>query len=218
MFKYLLFDLDGTLTDSQEGLFKSFQYALSAYGIDEQDPENLKRFIGPPAHYAFCEFYNFSEKDAICAVEVFRERFSTKGIYENKLYPGVFDMLKNLKEQGKIIALATAKPEHFAKIVIDYFDIAQFFDCVVGATMDNKDHSKVNIINKVLDNINADLNQSVMIGDRKFDIEAAKLCGIKTLGAEYGYAPQGELVECGADFLVSSTKELEMLLCPKKYV
>ena len=87
MFKYLLFDLDGTLTDSQEGLFKSFQYALSAYGIDEQDPENLKRFIGPPAHYAFCEFYNFSEKDAICAVEVFRERFSTKGIYENKLYP-----------------------------------------------------------------------------------------------------------------------------------
>lgn len=212
MFKYLLFDLDGTLTDSQEGLFKSFQYALAAYGIDEQNPENLKRFIGPPAHFAFCEFYNFNEEDAICAVEVFRERFSKKGIYENKLYPDVFDMLKNLKDNGKTIALATAKPEHFAKIVIDYFDIAQFFDCVVGAAMENKDHSKVNIIKQVLDTLSVDLSEAVMIGDRKFDIEAAKICGIKTIGVEYGYAPKNELKQCGADFLVSSVKDLEALL------
>lgn len=212
MFKYLLFDLDGTLTDSQEGLFKSFQHALLHFGIDEQNPENLKRFIGPPAHYAFCEFYGFSESDAIKAIEVFRERFSVKGIYENKLYPGIFDMLKSLKESGKVIALATAKPEKFAKTVIEYFDIAQFFDCVVGTSMDNTDHSKTSILNKVLKEINADKASSVMIGDRKFDIEAAKECGILSIGADYGYAPEGELKACGADFVVDSVDELHKLL------
>jgi len=212
MFKYILFDLDGTLTDSKEGLFKSFQHALLHFGIDEQDPENLKRFIGPPAHYAFCEFYDFSEEDAIKAIEVFRERFSVKGIYENKLYPGIFNMLKTLKEHGKKVALATAKPEVFAKTVIKYFDIEQFFDCVVGTSLDNTDHNKTFILNQVLKKLNADKNTSVMVGDRKFDIEAAKECGIASIGAEYGYAPKNELKNCGADFLARSADDLLRLL------
>lgn len=215
MSKYILFDLDGTLTDSKEGLFKSIQYALSHYGIDEKNPEKLKCFIGPPLHYAFCEFYGFSEERADEAVKIFRERFSVKGIYENKLYPGIFDMLKSLKENGKVLALATAKPEHFAKTVIDYFDISQFFDCVVGTTFENKDHSKSNIINKALKKINAEKDEAIMVGDRKFDILAAKECGIKSIGVKYGYAPENELKDFGADFIVDTTTELKELLLKK---
>lgn len=212
MIKYILFDLDGTLTDSKEGLFKSIQYALSHYGINEENTDNLKCFIGPPIHYAFCEFYGFSPEKADEATKLFRERFSVKGIYENKLYSGVFDMLKELKEYGKVLALATAKPEQFAKTVIDYFDISQFFDCVVGTTMENKDHNKASIINKVLEELNADKNESIMVGDRKFDILAAKECDVKSVGVNYGYAPENELKEFGADFIVDTTIELKELL------
>ncbi len=210
--KYILFDLDGTLTDSKEGLFKSVQYALSHYGITEDDTENLKRFIGPPIHYAFTEFYGFESKKAEEAVKFFRERFSAKGIYENKLYDGIFEMLKELKENGKVLAVATAKPEQFAKRVIDYFDISQFFDCVVGTTMENTDHNKANVLNKALEKLNAPKSEAVMVGDRKFDILASKECGIKSIGVEYGYAPENELLKCGADFLADTVEELRDLL------
>ena len=121
-------------------------------------------------------------------------------------------MLKTLKEHGKKVALATAKPEVFAKTVIKYFDIEQFFDCVVGTSLDNTDHNKTFILNQVLKKLNADKNTSVMVGDRKFDIEAAKECGIASIGAEYGYAPKNELKNCGADFLARSADDLLRLL------
>lgn len=212
MIKYLLFDLDGTLTDSQEGLCKSFQYALAAYGITENNEENLKRFIGPPAHYAFCEFYNFTEKDAIAAVEIFRERFSKIGIYENRLYDGIFEMLDELKDHGFKLALATAKPKHFADVVIDYFNIEQFFDVKIGATMDNKNHDKSQIIKDALSEFRASPHEAIMIGDRKFDIQAAKAAGIKSIGVEYGYAPPGELAENNADYIIKTVDELKNLL------
>ena len=121
-------------------------------------------------------------------------------------------MLKELKENGRVLALATAKPEQFAKTVIDYFNISQFFDCVVGTTMENKDHNKASIINKVLEELKADKTEAVMVGDRKFDITAAKECGIKSVGANYGYAPENELEEFGADFIVDTTTQLKELL------
>ena len=212
MFDYLLFDLDGTLTDSKEGLFKSFQYALSHYGIEENNEDNLKRFIGPPAHYAFCEFYNFNEKDAIDAVAVFRERFESIGIFENKLYDGVFDMLKTLKSKGKKLALATAKPEHSAWVVLNHFNIAQFFDVVSAATRENRDHNKTKILEKAISELGCNANDAVMIGDRKFDILAAKELDIKTIGVKYGYAPKGELEACGCDYIIDTVLELLNLL------
>ena len=212
MFDYLLFDLDGTLTDSKEGLFKSFRYALSHYGIEENDEANLKRFIGPPAHYAFCEFYNFSEDKAIEAVSIFRERFESIGIFENMLYDGVFDMLKALKEHGKKLALATAKPEHSAWVVLEHFNIAQFFDVVSAATRENRDHNKTKILQKAIAELNAPKDKVVMIGDRKFDILAAKELDIKTIGVQYGYAPPNELYECGCDYIVDSVSELLNIL------
>lgn len=212
MFDYLLFDLDGTLTDSQEGLFKSFQYALRHYGIEENDPDNLKRFIGPPAHFAFCEFYGFPEEKAIEAVWVFRERYEKIGIYENKLYDGVFDMLSKLKEKGKKMALATAKPQKSAEIVLDYFNITDFFDYCVGVSHSAKESSKSVVLEKAFSLLNAEKDKTVMIGDRKFDILAAKDMGLKTIGVNYGYAPPNELKECGADFLVDSPEELLALL------
>lgn len=121
-------------------------------------------------------------------------------------------MLKELKQNGKILALATAKPEQFAKTVIDYFDISQFLDCVAGTTMENKDHNKANIINNVLEELNADKNEAIMVGDRKFDITAAKECNIKSIGVKYGYALENELEEFGADFVVDTTDELKKLL------
>ncbi len=212
MYQYLLFDLDGTLTDPKEGITKSFQYALDAFGVQE-DLENLNPVIGPPLIDSFMELYGFDRERGLMAVEKYRERFATIGIHENAIYPGVIALLQKLKQAGKTIALATSKPTVFAKQILEEFGIDTYFDIIVGSEMDGTRNYKDEVISEVLEQLgHPDKTEVLMIGDRKQDIQGAKACGIASMGVGFGYAEPGELEEAGADYLTATMEELTTFL------
>lgn len=211
-YQYYLFDLDGTLTDSAEGITKSVQYALDKMGI-EIGLEEARIFIGPPLRDSFSQFYHMNEEDCALGVKYYRERFSVVGWKENKVYDGITDVLKALKDQGKILCVATSKPIEFTIKILDLFDLSKYFDIVVGATMDGSMDSKAKVVSEVIRQISEkygeyDKSKMLMVGDRKFDILGAKECGLECLGVYYGFAPEGELEEYGAKYVVQTTKEL----------
>ena len=208
MYQYLLFDLDGTLTDPYEGITKSFQYALASFGIEEKQ-EDLTWVIGPPLIDAFMGYYGFSKEQGEAAVAKYRERFSVTGLYENQVYPGILELLEKLQKAGKTICLATAKPEIFAKRILEKFGLAPYFSVVVGAELDGTRNYKKDVIAEVLLQLgNPPLEKVLMIGDRKQDIDGAKACGIKSMGVRFGYAEPGELENAGADYAVNTVAEL----------
>lgn len=149
MYNYILFDLDGTLTDPKEGITNSVAYALMSYGIKE-NPDKLTPFIGPPLHESFMVYYNFDEKKAMEAVDKYREYFADKGIFENKLYPETEGFLKTLRAAGKKIALATSKPEVFARRILEHFHIDSYFDVIVGSNMDGSRTKRLKLSPKFL--------------------------------------------------------------------
>ncbi len=202
MFDLILFDLDGTLTDPKEGITNCVKYALESFGITENDEEKLLKFIGPPLYDSFRAIYGFSHKDAISAVEKYRERFTDIGIYENALFPDTVSVLSELKRAGKKLALATSKPFVFAERILKNFDIYRYFDYAVGAEFDGTRGYKDEVINEVLRACGkADLSKVIMVGDRNTDIIGAKKCKIASCGVRCGYAENGELEEAGADFI-----------------
>ncbi len=210
-FRYLLFDLDGTLTDPFEGITRSVQYALSACGIEEPDLKKLTPFIGPPLIDAFMGFYGMTENEANFAIEKYRERFSEKGWLENKIFDGIEELLHDLHNAGYILSLSTSKPEVFAYKIIDRFNIKKYFHTAVGATLDKTRNNKSAVIKETLKQLNVsprELDSVIMIGDRMHDIEGAKANGIKSLGVEFGYAAPNELQKAGADFIVNTIEEL----------
>lgn len=219
-FKYILFDLDGTLTDPREGITKSVQYALHSYGIEEPDLKALEPFIGPPLADSFMEFYGFSQEDARQAVVKFRERFQVTGLYENKIYPGMEKLLERLWKEGRRLAVASSKPQVFVEKILKHFGIEQYFEVVVGSELNGAREKKEEVVEEALHrlfkNRTRDLERTVMVGDRKFDVEGGKRFGLKTVGVSYGYAGKGELEEAGADYVVGSVKALENLLCGKR--
>jgi len=213
-FKYLLFDLDGTLTDPYEGITKSVQYALSACNINVTEREKLKVFIGPPLHPTFMSEYGLSHSQAEFAVTKYRERFNEKGWLENRLFDGIDELLHDLKKAGYILTLATSKPEFFAFRILEHFDIAKYFDLAVGATLDSARSEKWDIINEIIRKLNLynKKNELLMIGDRKYDIIGAKKCDIKSMGVYTGYAEENELENAGADFICHSVKDIRHFL------
>lgn len=213
MYDYILFDLDGTLTDPEIGITNGVMYALEKFGIKVNDRKELYCFIGPPLVDAFMKYYGFSNEDALQAVVYYREFFSVTGIYQNEIYSGVEDMLKQLKNAGKTLILATSKPQKFAEIVLDYFNIAKYFDCVVGATFDGKLNYKADVIAVALERGGVtDKNKSIMIGDRHHDIDGAKQNGLKSMGVLYGFGDIDELQTAGADYIAESPQEICKIL------
>lgn len=215
MFDYILFDLDGTLTDPKEGITKSVQYALADFGIEEKNLDKLEVFIGPPLKESFIEFYNFNEQDALKAVDKYRERFVVTGIFENKIYEGIPELLNKLHEKGCRISIASSKPTVLVERILDYFDIAKYFDYVVGSELDGRRTKKEEVVEEALRQMvpqNVDRRNVAMIGDRKFDIEGARTFGLTGIAVSYGYAPEGELEVAGADYIVGSIEELENAL------
>ena len=211
--KYILFDLDGTVTNSMEGITNSVQYALRKFGIEATDLNELRKFIGPPLKDSFMEFYNFSEEDAEKGIVYYREYFTDKGIFENYPYEGIDKLLDSLKSAGKKIILATSKPEVFSKRILDHFDLTKYFDYIAGSTLDGSRSSKGDVIRYALKESNiTDLDSTIMIGDRLHDIEGAKACKIESIGVLYGFGDRKELEEAGADFIVNDISELEKLL------
>ena len=215
MEKVLLFDLDGTLTDPKEGITKCLQYALRHFNIEVNDLSQLLCFIGPPLVDSFKNFYGMSEEDAVVAVEKYRERFKDIGIFENGVYEGITQMLKNCKDMGCKIGLATSKPEEFAVRILEKYELAKYFDETTGSTMDGSRNNKTDVIKEAFRRMgitDAHKENVFMIGDREHDIIGAKNCGIKSIGVKFGYAEEGELEAAGADYVVDTVEQLQSLI------
>ena len=220
----ILFDLDGTITDSSEGITKSVQHALKKLGIEENDQAMLRRFIGPPLDESFEKFYGFDKEKALKAVDYYRERYSDKGIYENVLFDGIADMLEGLKSDGNIIALATCKPEIYVPIILEYFNVDKYFDVAVGSELEGGERRHKNqVIDEVFvrlaaagladtGSLSETKSQSIMIGDRKDDILGAKASGIDSMGVRYGFAEEQELEIAGADYIVETVEDIRKKL------
>ncbi|MCI9176120.1 MAG: HAD family hydrolase [Lachnospiraceae bacterium] len=215
MYQVILFDLDGTLTDPGEGITNSVAYALKKYGISVSDKKELYRFIGPPLHESFEEYYGFSQEKAMEVVACYREYFSETGIYENLVYDGTEEMLKSLKGAGKQVILATSKPEHFANRILDYFHLSDYFDFAAGANMDGTRTKKADVIGYALESCHiSDYSQAVMVGDRKHDVLGAAQLGIDAIGVLYGYGSEEELKGAGAVYLAEEPGDILRYVCP----
>ncbi len=210
-YEYILFDLDGTITDPGEGITNSVAYSLKTYGINVSDKRELYTFIGPPLYASFMKYYGFSEQKASQAVDRYREYYSDKGVFECLLYPGVENLLRELHSRGKKVILATSKPEFFANQILEHFDIKKYFYYIAGATMDGSRIDKADIIKYAIEGVALkDKTLAVMIGDRSFDILGAKENGIASIGVTYGYGSKEELST--ANYICSSAEELKNLL------
>ena len=213
MITYLLFDLDGTLTNPQEGITKCVQHALRSFGIEEPDLEKLIPFIGPPLIQSFMEFYNMSEEDARKAVAVYRERFSTVGLFENFPYPGIADMLAELKAQGKILAVASSKPTIYVRRILEKFELAPYFNVIEGSNLDGTRVDKKEVIAEVLSQLdNPSADDLLMIGDRKFDVIGARETGFGCVGVRFGFAAPDELEQSGAVYIADTVQDLHRYL------
>lgn len=212
-YRYILFDLDGTLTDPKVGITKSVQYALSKFNIYEDNLDKLVSFIGPPLMESFQEFYKFDEDRAWKAVEFYREYFSHTGIYENGLYDGIFQLLDKLQGQERRIILATSKPTVYAKEILDYYQISPFFTEIIGSNLDGSRIQKGDVIAHILSLFKAiDKGEFLMVGDRKHDIMGARANDIDSLAVTYGYGSKEELAGESPTYLVNSVIELTQLL------
>ena len=213
MFKYILFDLDGTLTDSAPGIINSVKYALSKFGMHETDDNKLRKFLGPPLILSFAELYGFSKEKSQKAVEYYREYFVPHGIFENEVYSGIPKLLQKLKADGKTLIIATSKPETFAVQIAEHFEIDSYFDLIAGSNLDNTRSKKAQVIEYALETLGIlDRAHAVMIGDREHDIKGAKKTGLRSIGVLYGYASPGELENAGADFTANSPEELYTII------
>ncbi len=210
--EYILFDLDGTITDSSKGIINSARYALKKFGIEEKDTAKLYKFIGPPLINAFMEFYGFEKDKAVTAVEYYREYYSVTGIFENRLYDGIKELLSKLNESGKRVILATSKPEKFAKEILRHFEIDKYFYFVGAATMDEKRSEKEEVLEYILKECKISPQNAVMIGDRKFDIIGAHAFGIEAVGVLFGFGGLEELKNAKADHIAATPEELKKIL------
>lgn len=212
-YQTILFDLDGTIINSKIGVTHSVQYALKQFGIGVADLQLLERFIGPMLVHSFQEFYHFSKKDALQAVDYYREYYSEKGVYQNEVYAGIPELLEELKAHNKTLAIATKKPTYYAKIILEDIGLTHYFAEIAGSNMDHTRSTKQEIIAFVLEQIGQKSDVSmVMIGDRKYDIGGAKACGIDGIGVLYGFGSQEELEEEVPIAMVNSVDELRKYL------
>lgn len=208
-YTYLLFDLDGTLTDSGPGIMNAASYALKQFGIEETAPEKLRRFVGPPLHDSFSRFYGMSEADMKEAVRLFRVYYRPIGIFENTPYPGIRDFLLELRKRGKKLAVATSKPMEMAERVLRHFDLYDCFDVHCAGTEDESRNQKWQIVSDALNQLGVeDRSQALMIGDREQDVLGAAKNGIDCAGVLWGYGSRQEFETAGAAYIVENYGEL----------
>ena len=218
MTKYVIFDLDGTLTDPYEGITDCIKYALSSVGIEENDPAKLRSYIGPPLRNTFA-LYGFGEEDCEKLVHKYREKFLVTGIHQNFTYDGTAEMLKTLREHGCRISLASCKPERACKIILEEKGLIEYFDFVTGATEDRTLDTKPAIIKLAMERLGItedELEHVYMVGDRDMDITGAHENKITGVGAVYGYGSEEELSGAGADYLINSPLELVDIVLGKE--
>ena len=210
MYRVILFDLDGTLTDSGEGITKSVQYAIEKLGMGEYPLEELRSFVGPPLMEQFMNFFHISQERAKEAVGYYRERYSLVGLYENRPYDGISKLLKELKEQGYLLGVASSKPEYFVDKILQHFSLDSYFDAVVGSELSGQRTSKSEVVEEALRRLGvSDRRQEVvLVGDRKFDVLGARAMGIDCVAVSYGYGDMQELMEVNLVYISKSVEEL----------
>ena len=216
MYKAILFDLDGTLTESGEGITKCVQYALEKLGKKEEHPENLQCFIGPPLKEQFMKYAGLSEEEGEKAVVYYRERYTTTGIFENRLYPKIPELLELLKINNKILAVASSKPEVYVKQILEHFQIADYFTAIVGSELDGRRTEKAEVIEEALRrmHLEEERDKVLMVGDRSHDVQGAISCGLQCIGVAYGYGSREELEKAGAVYIADSVEDLGILASP----
>lgn len=211
-YTHLFLDLDGTLSDSAPGIVRSAQYALEAFGIHVDNLDDLLCFVGPPLEESFQEFYHLTPSQTDEAVKVYRRRYEKIGVYENALYPGIPQFLDKARQAGKVLMVATSKPQRMADLVLSHFGIADRF-AFVGGREDSSRRTKEEVIRYVMkENGLTRTEDIVMIGDRKHDVLGAKAVGLDSVGVLYGYGSRDEFQAAGATYIVDTLKELEELL------
>lgn len=211
----ILFDLDGTIIEPEEGIVNSVLYALNKLGIDEKNKAELRSFIGPPLIDSFAERYELTITEASQAVNYYREFFAAKGIYQNTLYDNMHSLLQALAKEDFCLFVATSKPTVFANKIIAHYKLDHFFKDVVGSNLDNTRKDKAEIIEFLRSKFELTPNETLMIGDTKFDVIGAKRNSMKTVGVSYGHGRIEDLEDSGADYIVNSCLELQRLLLSK---
>lgn len=211
-FDTLLFDLDGTLTDSTEGILNCLIYAIERMGFEV--PEDTNIFLGPPIRQSFAEFLGMNGEQVDEAVRIFRERYSDTGLFENRVYDGIPGMLERLKSGGKRLMVATSKPQIYAVRIFERFGLAQYFEIVGGAELDGSRDYKDEVIEYVLAKAGiTDRSTVLMIGDRRQDVLGAHKTDIECMGILWGYGSMEELTQAGADYIARTPQEAaDMLL------
>ena len=204
----ILFDLDGTLTDSMEGVIRSVQYMQEKMNREVWSFEDLKFIVGPPLIQSFMGEFGMEQQLAEKAVEVFRERYTTIGLYENKVFPGIVELLENLKGKGKRMAVATSKKEELAVEILEHFGIAEYFEVIGGDKREIGRDDKAKVIAYVLETMAAETGDVIMVGDRKFDINGAHAIGVPCIAVEYGYGDRAEFEANGADHIAATTEDV----------
>ena len=211
MYKSVIFDFDGTICDTGEGIKKSAKYALDAFNIPSDDWQTLDCFIGPPLLVTFQEQFNQSAADADLLVQKFRERYTNTGIYECELYNGIKQLLINLKDDGIKIGIASSKPQIFVETLLNKFAIAKYFDSVCATSFAADCESKQNIIARCLKELETEPKDALMVGDRFYDIDGAKADMVDGAGALWGYGSKFEFIECGAKYIVDKVEDVESI-------
>jgi phosphoglycolate phosphatase len=212
-YRYILFDLDGTITDSIEGITNAIVYARKKYDIEITDRSELQKFIGPPLVSSFKNFCGFSEEEAKEAIVYFREYYSTKGIFENTIFKGMDKLLTKLKSENKILIVATSKPETYARKILKHLEMDKYFTFIAGASFDATRTEKSDVIAYAMKSCRiTDLSLVLMVGDRKHDIMGSKETGIDSVGVLFGYGDRKELESAGATYIVETVGDLGNLL------
>ncbi len=211
--KYILLDLDGTITNPAEGITKCFEYALNYFGIQVESRTQLEQFIGPPLRQSFKEGFGFDDAKATEAIAKYRERFTPIGMYENEVYPGMEQALQSLKDAGKVLIVATSKPEHMAKKILAHFKLDGYFEDICGSCDDSNRNEKDEVIRYALEKHGiTGLEDVLMVGDRKFDVIGAEKCGLKCMGVLYGFGDREELESAGAAYIAETVEDMARII------
>lgn len=211
-YKRVFLDLDGTITDSGTGCVNGVRYMFEQIGYEENDEKKLLAFVGPPVRHHLVREYGFSEKDALSAYDFYKQYYEDIGVFESQLYDGIKEAIENIKQSGKTVYLATSKQEYLAVPTLKRFELFDLFTDVFAARHDLGVFDKIDVLNRAVNLLGEAPSDSVMVGDRSYDIVGGKHVGFDTIGVLYGYGDLRELTDAGSDYIVDSIEDLSMML------
>lgn len=209
----ILFDFDGTISDSADGIMECYRRTFVKMGMPVPEDSVLRSFVGPPQTVTFGEGYGFQGEELERIIELFRQEYKAYGVFHSTIYPGIRQMLEALKAGGKTLAVATSKPEVYARRICDEYGITELLDFVGGSIMDLARNKKAEVVEYVMETLGVtDRSRVLMVGDRLYDVEGAAQCGVDCLGVTWGYGDEAELTKAGAKYLAATPEEVQRLL------